>query len=111
MHTLFDFITHVKGIEYILSIMFIAGFILYWEIFKPRPFTTLTNTTRKDLAYMKASGRQHIIGKIATALFVGFAYIVSLPFVFAYAIFSAVKNSFTNSRPGKYGPDDSKKRA
>jgi hypothetical protein len=111
MHTLFDFITHVKGIEYILSIMFVAGFILYWEIFKPRPFRTLTNTTRKDLVYMKESGKQHMIRKIATALFVVLAYIVSLPFGFAYALFSAVKGSFTDGRPGKYNPSDSNKRA
>ena len=31
MYTLVDFITHVKGIEYILSLAAIAGFLLFWE--------------------------------------------------------------------------------
>jgi hypothetical protein len=93
MHTLFDFITHVKGVEYILSLMFIAGYILYWESLKPKPFRTVVNTGKEDLGFVRETGRQNIyktIGRIATAPFVGLAYIVALPFVFAYAVFSAV---------------------
>jgi hypothetical protein len=93
MHTLFDFITHVKGVEYILSLMFIAGYILYWESLKPKPFRTVMNTSKEDLGFVRETGRQNIyktIGRIATAPFVGLAYIVALPFVFAYAVFSAV---------------------
>lgn len=104
MHTLFDFVTHIKAVEYILSIMFIAGFILYWEILKIRPFRTLANTTSKDIVYIKESGKQHIIEKIATALFLTLTYVVSLPFVFAYAVLSAIKDNFTHSGQGKHGP-------
>lgn len=104
MHTLFDFITHIKAVEYILSIMFIVVFLLYWEILKVRPFKTLTNTTGKDLAYIRESGKQHFVEKIATALFLTLTYAVSLPFVFAYAVLSAIKNSFTHSGPEKQGP-------
>ncbi len=92
MHTLFDFITHVKIAEYLISISFIAGFILFWEFLKPRPFRTLVDTSRDDLAYIRETGRENIcrtIGRIASAPFIGLAYIIAVPFVFAYAIFSA----------------------
>jgi hypothetical protein len=101
MHTLFDFITHVKGIEYILSIMFIAGFLLFWEVLKTMPFHGMTNQARKALDYMRRSGKQHTIAKFATAAFLVVTYIVSLPFVFAYAVLSAVKNGFTHGAPGE----------
>jgi hypothetical protein len=93
MHTLFDFITHVKGIEYIFSLTFIAGYILYWELLKPKPFGSVANAGREDLTFIRETGRQNMyktIGRIATAPFIGLAYVVALPFVFAYAIFSAV---------------------
>jgi len=92
MHTLFDFITHVKVVEYLIAVSSIAGFILFWEILKPKPFKKVMETGREDLAFMKESGKENIyktIGKIATAPFVGLAYIIALPVVFAYAMFSA----------------------
>jgi hypothetical protein len=99
MHTLFDFITHVKGIEYVLSLTFIAGFLVFWEMLKPRPFSTVVNTSREDLAYIKESGKGNMyktMGKIVSAPFIGLAYIVSLPFIFAYAILSAATSSVLN---------------
>ncbi len=92
MHTLFDFITHVKIVEYLISISFIAGFILFWEFLKPRPFRTLVNTGREDIAYMREAGKENVfrtIGMIVRAPFIGLAYVIAVPFVFAYAIFSA----------------------
>jgi hypothetical protein len=32
MYTLVDFVTHVKGIEYIMSLLAIAGFLLFWSL-------------------------------------------------------------------------------
>lgn len=99
MHTMFDFITHVKGIEYVLSLTFIAGFLIFWEMLKPRPFRTVVNTSKEDLAYIKETGKENVyktIGRIVTAPFIGLAYIVSLPFVFAYAILSAATAGVLN---------------
>ena len=31
MHTLFDFITMTKGVEYIIAIVFMVGFIVFWR--------------------------------------------------------------------------------
>lgn len=92
MHTLFDFITHIKIVEYLISISFIAGFILLWEFLKPRPFRTLVDTGRDDIAHIRKAGRGNFyrtVGRIVSAPFIGLAYVIALPFVFAYALFSA----------------------
>jgi hypothetical protein len=80
MHTLFDFITHVKGIEYILSILFIGGFLLLWEVLKPKPFATVVSVGKEDIAHMRSTGGPlQYAGRIAAAPFIGLAYIVMLP--------------------------------
>ncbi len=90
MFTLVDFITHVKGIEYILSITAIAGFLIFWEVLKPKPFKTVVETSKDDLGYIEQTGGMKgimkSVGKIATAPFVGLAYIVMLPVGFFAAL-------------------------
>ncbi len=89
MHTLVDFITHVKGIEYVLSIMFIGGFLLFWEILKPRPFATVVSVGKEDLDHIKQSGEtMKYVGKIAAAPFIGLAYIIMLPIGFFFVVLS-----------------------
>ena len=93
MYTLVDFITHVKGIEYILSILFIAGFLVLWEILKPRPFSTVVDTGKEDLEHLKQTGNKEILknlGKLAAAPFIGLAYIVLLPIGFFIVLLSEV---------------------
>ncbi len=92
MNTLFDFLTHVKGIEYIISILFIVGYIIYAELLKPKPFRTLVESGREDLEFIKRAGFPNTlktIGKIVAAPFIGLAYAIALPFVFAYAVGTA----------------------
>lgn len=89
MYTLFDFLTHVKGVEYIISVLFIAGFILYLEVLKPKPFRTLVHTSRDDLSYIREKGYRNTlrtIGRICAAPFIGLFYVISLPFIFVYAV-------------------------
>jgi len=90
MYTLVDFITHVKGIEYILSLIAIAAFLLFWEALKPTPFRTVVETGKDDLRHIEqAGGPRHLltsIGKIAAAPFIGLAYIVMLPVGFFAAL-------------------------
>jgi len=79
---MFDFITHVKGIEYILSLTFIAGYVLIWEVLKPKPFKKVKETGQEDLAYVRQNGMKNnlkLAGKIAAAPFVGLLYVVLLP--------------------------------
>lgn len=89
MHTYVDFLTHIKGVEYVLSLLSIAGFILFLEILKPAPFRTLARETRDDLEYMRGAGSRETfrtILRICAAPFLGLAYVTMLPFVFAYAL-------------------------
>ena len=96
MYTLVDFITHVKGIEYIMSILAIGGFLLLWEALKPTPFRTVVETGKDDLNYIEqAGGTGYILksaGKIAAAPFIGLAYIVMLPIVFFAALAIGIVN-------------------
>ncbi len=95
MHTLVDFITHVKGIEYILSILFIGGFLLFWEFLKPRPFATVVNAGKADLDHIRQNGYRETmkyVGRIASAPFIGLAYIVMLPIGFFFVVLSEAVN-------------------
>ena len=89
MYTLVDFITHIKGVEYILSVLAIGGFLLFWEVLKPAPFRTLVHTGRQDLEHIQRTGYRDVlrsIGKIAAAPFIGLAYLALLPVGFAAAL-------------------------
>ncbi len=89
MYTLVDFITHIKGIEYILSISAIGGFLLFWEILKPAPFKTVVAAGKEDLEHLQQRGLGDImrtVGKIAAAPFIGLAYLAMLPVGFAAAL-------------------------
>jgi hypothetical protein len=90
MHTLVDFLTRVKGIEYILSILFIAGFMILWEMLKAKPFRTLATTGREDLSYIREAGVLKTVGRIVAAPFIGLFYIITLPIGFAAALVMAV---------------------
>jgi hypothetical protein len=87
MHTLVDFLTHVKGVEYVISVLAIAGFILYLEVLKPKPFRTLAENIREDVAFLKEKGLRaalRSVGRFVAAPFIGLLYVISLPFLFAF---------------------------
>lgn len=86
MYTLVDFITHVKGVEYILSILAITGFLVLWEVLKPAPFRSVAETGKDDLAHIRRTGYGNIlrsVGKLVAAPFIGLAYLIMLPIGFA----------------------------
>jgi hypothetical protein len=110
MNSMFDFITHVKGIEYILSLTFIAGYVLFWEILKPKPFQKVKETGQEDLEYVKQNGMKNnlkLAGKIAAAPFVGLLYVILLPVglvsALSYAVVAGVagKNTSFSWRPAE----------
>jgi hypothetical protein len=108
MHTLVDFITHVKGIEYLLSVLFIGGFLLLWEMLKPHPFAAVVNAGKKDLEHIKQNGYRETMkfaGKIAAAPFIGLLYIVMLPVGFFFVVLSEVVNLSVNGVSTLLGKD------
>lgn len=93
MYTLFDFMTHVKGIEYIISVLSIGAFMIFWEVLKPRPFSTVVSVGKEDLTHIRQSGEtMKNIGKIAAAPFIGLLYIVMLPIGFFFVLLSEAVN-------------------
>ena len=99
MYTLYDYITHIKGVEYILSIMFIAGYLIFSEILKAKPFATVVKAGREDMEFIKRTGSRNVlktVGRIAAAPFIGVAYVVALPFAFFGAIGSAAAGAALN---------------
>lgn len=87
MHTLVDFLTHVKGVEYVISVLAIAGFILFLEVLKPRPFRTLAENVREDAAFLRDMGPRaalRSVGRFVAAPLIGLLYVLSLPFLFAF---------------------------
>lgn len=89
MHTYVDFITHIKGVEYLLSVLTIAGFILFLEILKPKPFRTLMQSTRDDLDHMKINGygdTWRTVKRMMAGPFIGLFYVIMFPFIFFYAL-------------------------
>ncbi len=96
MNTLFDFMTHVKGVEYIIAVSAIAGYIIYWEVLKHRPFKTLIHSGKEDLEFIKKTGYKDTLrtmGKVAAAPFIGLAYVIALPFSFMFALSTVAINS------------------
>lgn len=95
MNTLFDFLTHIKGVEYVLAVSAIVLYMIYWETLKPKPFKTMMEKGRDDLGYIRETGFRSALrslGKVIAAPFIGLAYIIALPFWFAYALVSALVN-------------------
>jgi len=90
MYTVFDFITQVKGAEYLIAVSAVGLFLLFWEVLKPRPFKSMIDTAKGDLTQISQSGGfagvLRTAGHVAAAPFIGLAYVVALPFVFVYAV-------------------------
>lgn len=87
MHTLVDFLTRVKGVEYILSVLTITGFILFLEVLKPAPFRSLRKLIGEDIAFLREEGFRNVVKTVGRAVavpFIGLLYVVALPFLFVY---------------------------
>jgi hypothetical protein len=87
MHTLVDFLTRVKGVEYILSVLTITGFILFIEVLKPAPFQSLRKLIGEDVAFLREEGFRSVmktVGRAAAVPFIGLFYVFALPFLFVY---------------------------
>jgi len=87
MHTLVDFLTRVKGVEYILSVLTITGFILFLEVLKPAPFRSLRKLIGEDVAFLREEGFRSVmktVGRAAAVPFIGLFYVIALPFLFVY---------------------------
>lgn len=104
MNTLFDFTTSIKTVEYIIAVTAIAGFILFWEILKKKPFKSLLDASREDIKYVKENG--HSLVTLAAAVFTGIKYVISLPFAFVSALAAAVMKTAGGSPSFSWRPTE-----
>lgn len=89
MHTYVDFLTRVKGVEYIISVLTITGFILFIEFLKPAPFKSLSKLIGEDVALLREEGFQSFkktLKRAVAAPFLGLLYVLALPFLFVYSL-------------------------
>lgn len=98
MYTLVDFTTRVKGVEYLIAITAIASFLLFSEILKAKPFKSLMDAIREDVKYVKENGLS--LAKLMAAPLTGLIYVISLPFNFAFALATTLKNGFLKMAGG-----------
>ena len=83
MHTLFDFISSVNAVQYGLSLLFIAGFIIFNEILKPRPFEGLVEAIVEDVRFIRHGGKMRpLMKRVAVAPVYMVFYLASLPLLF-----------------------------
>ena len=95
MHTLFDFVTHIKNVEYLASLAFIAGFLILNEVLKAKPFGTLVQAGKEDIEHIKTAGSGQLftsVKRIIAGPFIGLAYVAILPVVFLFALASSAIN-------------------
>lgn len=119
MNTLFDFVSNVNAVQYGLALLFVAGFIIFTEILKARPFAELRESAAEDIRFIKAQGKEkniQLIKNIASAPLYLVTYLVVVPFLFVQgmaeplgrgigslttASWSPVRAYFTGSRKAK----------
>jgi hypothetical protein len=122
MHTLFDFISSVNGIEYALAILFMFGFVIFGEILKPKPFEGLVKAVAEDISFIKAQQKGKVsqsLRSVALAPLYGVLYLVAVPVLFIHGIavlvskvivattalgWSPMQAYFTSRKRGKKAP-------
>jgi hypothetical protein len=89
MNTLFDFISSVNGVEYVLAILFMLGFVLFAELLKPRPFNGLARAVAEDIAFMKAERDGKVLRltkSVMIAPICALVYIAAVPLLFIHGV-------------------------
>lgn len=99
MHTLYDFISEVNLMQYLLAVVSIAGFIIFVEIFKPKPFKGLSKMIAEDVGFVKEQGKSNnalLIKNIITGGAYAVLYIIAIPLLFLHGISVLMSRLFTS---------------
>jgi hypothetical protein len=107
MHTLFDYISHVNKIQYALSLLFIAGFIIFTEIMKPRPFQNLLKSAAADAEALKAKGKAPLVRLLRNlALSPGYVllYLAAVPLLFFRGLAEALSRGIGDVTTAGWSP-------
>jgi hypothetical protein len=107
MNTLFDHTSYVNGMEYVLALLSIVGFVVLLEVFKKRPFMGLIESVVEDLRFVKGLGMKsnmRLAKQIAAAPFLAALYAASLPFLLLRGLGEALVGALTPATSFGWSP-------
>lgn len=93
MNTLFDYVSSVNGIMYLIALGSIAGFAIMWEVFNPKPFSRLASNIAEDLRLIASMPSAEVFAmgkKLVLAPMYFMMYLASMPFLFAMGILAPI---------------------
>lgn len=99
MYTLYDYISEVNAMQYLLALLFIFGFIIFFEIFKPKPFRGLSRMIDDDVVFVKEQGRAsnlQLIKNTLTGSAYAMLYIAVVPLLFLHGVAVLMSKLFTS---------------
>ncbi len=129
MHnTMFDYLSASNGLQYLMALIFAAGFLVLWEVLmSPRPFRALASAVAEDLLHARRMGLvgfTRLAKRCVAAGALGALYLAALPVMFVQALgmasmrgvaagasygWSPVRAYFTGRRGSVRKKDSSKK--
>jgi len=107
MHTLFDFISNVNAVQYVIALLSMIGFILFSEVLKANPFQGLRESVAEDVRFIKTQDkgmRLQLIKNVAMAPFYFLSYLASLPVLFAQGMVEPIGRGFGAVTTGGWSP-------
>lgn len=99
MHTLYDFISEVNAMQYLLAVVSIAGFIIFVEIFKPKPFKGLSKMIAEDVGFVREQGKGNnilLVKNAITGIACAALYIIAIPLLFLHGVSVLMSRLFTS---------------
>lgn len=94
MHnTMFDYMSASNGLQYLMALGFIAGFLILWEVLmSTRPFRALFSSIAEDLRFTRELGIGGVVAiaksTVQAAVLVA-VYLAAVPLLFAQGLGSA----------------------
>ncbi|MCK9419080.1 MAG: hypothetical protein M0R70_06855 [Nitrospirae bacterium] len=107
MHTLFDFISNVNAVQYVIALLSVVGFIVFSEVLKARPFEGLRESVAEDVRFIKAQDkvtRLQLAKNVAMAPFYFLSYLAALPVLFAQGMAEPIGRGIGAMTTGGWSP-------
>ena len=94
MHnTMFDYLSATNGLQFLMAIAFVAGFLVLWEVLmSKRPFKAIFSVLSEDMKFareMGAGGFAKLGRQTAQAAALTGMYLAAIPFLFMQAMGAA----------------------
>lgn len=107
MHTLFDFIGSVSAVQYVLSLLFMFGFLIFNQALKPKPFEGLVRSVTEDIRFVRSQEKITFIKlakNMALAPVYALFYFASLPMLFFQGITTVIGKGLIDVSSARWSP-------